>query len=198
VKIAIIGYGKMGKQIENIAAKEDTEVIAIIDNELDWQVQSANLKKADAALEFSTPHTAYENIVRCLESGVPVVSGTTGWLGKYDEVSDLCKKLDGAFLFAANFSLGMNIFFHMNKELARIMDRYGEYDISIEETHHLQKIDKPSGTAIKLAEDIISANKRKVSWTNETTNNPGTLNIISIRKDEVTGSHRGEYKSCFD
>ncbi len=198
MKIAIVGYGKMGKQIEHLALKQKREIVAIIDNEQDWKDQALSLSMADAAIEFSTPGTAFQNISRCLESGTPVVSGTTGWLEQYDEICQLCKRHDGAFLFASNFSLGMNIFFHLNKKLAEIMDRYDEYDVRIEETHHKQKIDKPSGTAIQLAEDILKINKRKNSWINKQSKEPENLGIISARQGNITGIHKVQYNSDFD
>ena len=158
MKIALLGYGKMGKEIEKIAVSRGHEIVLKInvDNAKDLTVE--NLKKADAAIEFSTPETAYSNIQKCFEANVPVVVGTTGWLHKIDEVKNSAANEGKGFFYASNFSIGVNVFFEINKKLAQLMAPYKEYSIEMEEIHHTQKLDAPSGTAITLAEGIIENN----------------------------------------
>jgi 4-hydroxy-tetrahydrodipicolinate reductase len=161
MKIAIIGYGKMGKEIKKIAIERNHEVNLIIDleNQNDFTVE--NLKLSDIAVEFSTPESAYQNIKKCFAADIPVVSGTTGWMNELPSVKEECKKENKAFFYASNFSLGVNIFLKINQYLARFMNKFLEYNIDIEEIHHIHKKDKPSGTAIKIADDILNEIDRK-------------------------------------
>lgn len=198
MKLALLGYGKMGKEIEQIALQRNHEITLIIDvnNKQDFTVE--NLNKCDVAVDFSIPESAFDNILKCFEARLPIVCGTTGWLYKYDEVVDLCKKQDGCFFYASNFSLGMNIFFKLNNYLARIMENFSSYDVEIEETHHIQKLDAPSGTAITLAEGILNNMTRKNTWKLGNTENETELKIDAIRKDTVPGIHTISYDSAVD
>lgn len=197
MKIAIIGYGKMGKEIETIAIERNHEVILKIDNNNLSDFNKENLKNVDIAIDFSTPESAYNNILKCLSAGVSVVSGTTGWLKNYDNAVSECKKQNLAFFYASNFSLGVNIFFEVNKYLAKIMNKYSDYDITIEEAHHIHKIDAPSGTAITLANDIINNVERKNSWTKSSPNKK-EIQISSIREGNIPGTHTIIYDSNVD
>ena len=196
--IGIIGYGKMGQEIEKSALKNGHSIEFIIDENNTEDLNSNNLKKIDVAIEFTTPVTAFENIRKCLEAKTPVVSGTTGWLAKYNEAVKLCKKINGSFLYASNFSIGVNILFHLNATLAKIMNSNKQYDVEINEIHHITKLDSPSGTAITLADSIIKNIERKKEWKNELTINKHTLNILSERKNSVPGTHVIKYNSNSD
>ena len=198
MKIALIGYGKMGKTIEQIAlAKGHKVVLKIdIDNKADFTAQ--NLKKADAAIEFTRPESAFDNIYKCLEAGLPVVSGTTGWLEKKTEIEQFCTRQKGAFFYASNYSIGVNIFFALNKFLAKMMNAQPQYEIETEEIHHTQKLDAPSGTSITLAEGIIENIQRKKSWINEVSNARTKVPIISKRMDKTPGTHQISYLSTID
>ena len=197
MKIAIIGYGKMGKEIEKIAIERNHEIILTIDENNLSAITKENLKKADVAIDFSTPESAYNNILDCFAAGVPVVSGTTGWLKNYDNAVAECKKQKLTFFYASNFSLGVNIFFEINKHLAKIMNKYSDYEVTIEEAHHIHKIDAPSGTAISLANDIIKNVKRKNSWT-RTIPDKENIHILSTRKGNIPGIHTIIYDSYVD
>ena len=172
MKVAILGYGKMGKEIEKISLFRGHEVIYKIDKES----QVENIYNADVAINFSTPETAVQNITLGLKSSVPVVSGTTGWLSDLNKIKELSQEKNTSFLYSSNFSLGVNLFFELNKKLAEIMKKYNQYNLKIEEIHHTQKIDKPSGTAISLAEGIIE-NGNYEGWTMDDKEN--TININS-------------------
>jgi len=198
MKIALVGYGKMGKTIEEIALEKGHEIIYRIDINNQDLLEKENLQQADVAIEFSTPDTAYHNILKCLEAGVPVVSGTTGWLDKLEDIKQRCRQHNGAFLYASNFSIGVNIFFEINKKLAELMASQEQYEISMEEVHHTQKKDAPSGTAITLAEQILERIDRKSTWINELTDNPSELSIISKRIDPAPGTHTVNYHSKID
>ncbi|MGB3774259.1 MAG: 4-hydroxy-tetrahydrodipicolinate reductase [Leeuwenhoekiella sp.] len=191
MNIALLGYGRMGKTIEKIAKDRGHKITLKVDkNEL------ITLKNVDVAIDFSIPEAAVKNISTCLENQTPVVSGTTGWLNHYDEMTDLCKKQKGAFLYASNFSVGVNIFFELNKQLAKMMQHIEGYNVSMEEIHHIHKLDAPSGTAITLAEGII-ANSAKKGWIlDEQLDEKITIN--SVREGEVPGTHRIDYKSSID
>lgn len=195
MKLALIGYGKMGKAVEEIALSRNHSIAAVIDTPGDWSLKSDLLKICDAAVEFTIPSVAVGNIMKCFEAGVPVVSGTTGWNERYAEVKEYCLKMGGALLYASNFSLGMNIFFEVNRKLANLMNPYPMYDVNIEEIHHTQKLDAPSGTAITLANDIIANLERKTAWVNEPSENPGDLVINSVRVGTVPGTHTVTYNS---
>ena len=188
----------MGKAIEQILLDRGHTAPVIIDVDNLADMTPENLRKADLAIEFTTPDTAYGNIVKCLEAGVPVVCGTTAWLDRYDEVVTLCKKLDGTFFYASNYSVGVNIFFRINRMLASIMNHYGEYDVTINEVHHTQKKDAPSGTAITLAEGILGNIDRKSEWHLGTTTDAEELEITSQRRSIVPGIHTVTWESPFD
>lgn len=198
MKIALVGYGKMGKAIEEIAQAAGDEIVLKISSNNKNQFTVDNLKQADVAIEFSNPHSAVENIKQCLNAQVPVVCGTTGWLNQLDEIKAYCEKKQGAFLYASNFSIGVNLFFALNKYLAALMSAHEEYNVSIEEIHHTQKKDAPSGTAITLAEQILENIKTKKSWVNNETSNASDLEIISKRIDDVPGIHSIKYNSAND
>ncbi len=194
MKIAIIGYGKMGTEIEKIAIERNHEIVLKINDKNLSDFSTENLKNADVAIDFSTPKSAYGNILKCFESGVSVVAGTTGWLQNYDNAVAECKKQKLAFFYASNFSLGVNIFFEINKHLAKIMNKYSDYDITIEEAHHIHKIDAPSGTAITLANDIIKNIDRKKAW-NKTNKDKNEIQISSVREGNIPGTHTIIYDS---
>lgn len=198
MKIALIGYGKMGQAIEKVALQRGhTIVLKIsIDNTEDNTVE--NLRKADVAIEFTGPESAFDNISKCFEAGVPVVSGSTGWLNRYEEAVWNCNSTRGALLYASNFSIGVNIFFEVNKRLAELMATQKEYDVTVEETHHTQKKDAPSGTAITLAEQILAVSPFKKKWVNQATDTAGELQIVSLREDPAPGTHSIKYHSAVD
>lgn len=198
MKIALIGYGKMGKEIEQILIARGHTIPLIIDLNNTNDLDAAHLKEIDVAIEFTTPSTAYGNVVKCLEAGVPVVCGTTAWLDKLPQVEQLCKEKTGAFFYASNYSIGVNIFFEINRRLAQLMNRFGEYDVTIEETHHTQKKDAPSGTAVTLAEGILENLDRKQKWVCGTTTVPEELEVVAIRRSVVPGTHTVTYESDVD
>ena len=195
MKIALIGYGKMGKTIEQIALNRGHQIVSIVDINNPEEFQSANFKSADVAIEFTTPATAFDNYMKSFAAGVPVVSGTTGWLDRIGEIKEKCEKEGKTFFYASNFSIGVNIFFALNKYLAKIMNNFPSYNISMTETHHIHKLDAPSGTAITLAEGIIENVDR---WTLETAEQPTDLPIHAIREGEVPGIHEVTYESDVD
>ncbi len=198
MNIALVGYGKMGKEIEQIAIERGHKIVLIIDkdNEQDFNVK--NIKAADVVIEFSTPSSAYSNYKKCFEAGVAVVSGTTGWLDKKEEIEADCLEKDAAFFYASNFSLGVNIFFEMNKKLASLMNSFSQYDVDMEETHHIHKLDAPSGTAITLVKDVLDNLDRKDSWQLDEAASNTVLKIDAIREDEVPGTHSIRYFSEVD
>jgi len=198
MKIALIGYGKMGKEIEKIALAKGHEIVLKISTHdlADFTVE--NIQGADVCIEFSTPDTAFHNIKKCLEAGVPVVCGTTAWLTKLEEAKSLCIKNNTAFLYASNFSIGVNLFFALNKQLAKLMQIHTEYNVHIEEIHHTQKKDAPSGTAVTLAEGILENSNIKKSWINAEGNDPTELSILSKRIDPAPGTHTITYSSPID
>ena len=198
MKIALIGYGKMGKTIEQIALNRGHQIVSIVDINNPEEFQSANFKSADVAIEFTTPATAFDNYMKSFAAGVPVVSGTTGWLDRIGEIKEKCEKEGKTFFYASNFSIGVNIFFSLNKYLAKIMNNFPSYNISMTETHHIHKLDAPSGTAITLAEGIIENVDRKDRWTLETAEQPTDLPIHAIREGEVPGIHEVTYESDVD
>lgn len=198
MKIALIGYGKMGKEIEKIALDRGHEIVFKIDITNPEDLNIENLKKADVAIEFTIPASATANYKLCFEAGIPVVSGTTGWLEKQAEVHQLCKDLNGTFFHTTNFSLGVNIFFALNKKLAELMANHSEYTVEMKEIHHTQKLDAPSGTAITLAEGIIENIPAKNSWVNYPTGAANEIGIISERKGQIPGTHIINYDSEVD
>lgn len=198
MKIALIGYGKMGHAIEEIALQKGHEIVLRITDENLEEFNKENIQRADVAIEFTNPHSAVENILFCLKANVAVVCGTTGWLTQLNLIEEKCKELNGAFLYASNFSVGVNIFFELNKKLARLLKPHPSYRVAIEEIHHTQKKDAPSGTAITLAEQIIELSDEKNKWVNNDTTNKNELSIISKRIDEVPGTHSVKYSSAVD
>jgi 4-hydroxy-tetrahydrodipicolinate reductase len=198
MNIALIGYGKMGKAIHEIIKQRGHEVVLIIDLENAEELTAENIKKADVAIEFTSPHTACNNVRFCLQNGVPVVCGSTGWLHRLEEVKQLAAQQHTGLIVASNFSVGVNIFFEINKRLAALMDAHKEYEITLKEIHHTQKKDAPSGTAISLAEQILDQIGRKQKWVNEQSLQPQELSIISERVDPAPGTHHVKYSSAID
>lgn len=183
----------MGKTIEQIALQRGHEIVLKVDE----HTKRYDITKSDVAIDFSIPSVAFNNIENCLDNNIPVVSGTTGWLDKFDEATALCKQKKGGFIYASNFSLGVNIFFELNEYLAKMMRSLNQYHISIEEIHHTKKIDAPSGTAITLAESIIKHTKKN-SWTLNVTNDDSEIPIVAKRIPDVPGTHTIEYNSEVD
>jgi len=198
MNIAIIGYGKMGKIIEEIAVSRGHIVNLKIDVNNINDFTKENLKKSDIAIEFTGPHSAYENIMKCLEADIPVVSGSTGWLEQYPKAKEYCERKKGGLLYASNFSIGVNIFFEINRVLAKLMDKQKDYQVKMTEVHHTEKKDAPSGTAITLAEQIIETLGRKSNWVNHKTGQQQELEIISERTDPAPGTHKVLYSSAVD
>jgi 4-hydroxy-tetrahydrodipicolinate reductase len=198
MKIAMIGYGRMGKEIEKIAVSRGHEINLKIDISNPEDLTIENLKKSDVAIEFTVPNSAIKNYNICFEAGIPVVSGTTGWLDKKEEVYNACKKADGTFFYGSNFSVGVNLFFELNKKLADLMAPRNEYDVEMTEVHHTQKLDAPSGTAISLAEDALEILPQKESWVNDQTPEKNEMNIKSEREGQVPGIHTLKYESEID
>jgi len=192
MKVALLGYGKMGKAIEQIAKQRGHEIVIIADIDTVYDINNA-----DVAIDFSIPSVAYSNISNCLNNQVPVISGTTGWLDDYDNAVALCKEKNGAFISASNFSLGVNIFFELNRTLAKMMTHLNQYNIDMEEIHHTQKLDAPSGTAISLAKDIIEEHSSYKQWRlNE--KHEASIPIVSKRLENVPGTHTVNYNSAVD
>ncbi|HEY4322714.1 MAG TPA: 4-hydroxy-tetrahydrodipicolinate reductase, partial [Mucilaginibacter sp.] len=207
MKIALLGYGKMGKIIEKIAIDRKHEIVLKIDYDNLHELTSENLQKADAVIEFSTPASVLSNIEQCFKAGVPVVVGTTGWHNELHAIKKECEKGNNALIYATNFSIGVNIFFYVNRVLAKLMNNYPYYEVQVEEIHHTQKLDSPSGTAITLAEGIIENNNSKKEWVNvlaaedeeigDNIKNDQLL-IESFRMENVPGTHTVIYDSEVD
>ena len=197
LNIALIGYGKMGKTIEKIALEKGHEIPLIIDLEQSGSLTDLS-SEIDVAIEFSRPEAAVQNITACLEANVPVVSGTTGWHSHWDLVTGKCKDLQGAFFYASNYSIGVNIFFALNKWLAKKMNQQATYELDLKEIHHTEKLDAPSGTAITLADGILENIDRKIKWTNSSSNEKADLTIVSERIKDVPGTHEVNYRSHVD
>jgi len=198
MKIALIGYGKMGKAIEEIAVSRGHVIVLKITLENLEDNTARKIRQADVAIEFTGPESAYDNILRCLDAGVPVVSGSTGWLERMDAVRRYCTEKNGTFLYASNFSVGVNLFFEINKRLAELMAGHPEYEPRITEIHHTQKRDAPSGTAITLAEQLLEKIHRKKEWVNHISDNLDELEILSERVDPAPGTHTIAYDSDID
>jgi 4-hydroxy-tetrahydrodipicolinate reductase len=198
MNIALIGYGKMGRAIEEIAVQRGHTIVLKINDENLEDFTKGNVTGADVAIEFTSPHSAFDNIKKIIGYGVPVVCGSTGWTERINEINNFCKEQNGGFLYASNFSVGVNIFFELNKKLAALMAPHAEYNISMEEIHHTQKKDAPSGTAITLAEQILEQINRKEKWVNTESNNPSELSIMSKREDPAPGTHSIKYFSSID
>lgn len=198
MKVALIGYGKMGHEIEKIAVERGHSIVSIIDVNNHQNFDSEEFKSADVAIEFSTPESAISNYRRAFASNVPVVAGTTGWLEHMEEVKKACADDGKTFFYASNYSLGVNIFFAVNKYLAKLMDEHSEYNVEMEETHHIHKLDSPSGTAITLAEGVLENLKRKDRWNLEKEEKATDISIHCIREGEVPGNHKVTYVSEYD
>ena len=208
MKIALLGYGKMGKIIEKIAIDRKHEIVLKIDYDNQHELTAENLQKADAVIEFSTPYTVLGNIEHCFNAGVPIVVGTTGWYNELQQVKQRCEQNNNSLVYASNFSIGVNIFFHVNRVLAKLMSNYPYYDVQVEEIHHTQKMDSPSGTAITIADGIIENIKSKKEWVNALTADgdetaddnikSDQLLIESFRIDSVPGTHTVIYDSEVD
>jgi 4-hydroxy-tetrahydrodipicolinate reductase len=207
MKIALLGYGKMGKIIEKIATDRKHEIVLKIDKDNLDELTAENLQLADVAIEFTTPSSVFNNISKCFEAGVPVVVGTTGWYDQLANIKQQCETGDHSLLYATNFSIGVNIFFHINKVLAKLMNNYPYYEVQVEEIHHTQKLDSPSGTAITIAEGIIENMDAKSKWQNvlvadESNTDDNIKNnellIESYRMDSVPGTHTVIYDSEVD
>ena len=199
MKSALLGYGKLGKTIERLARERGHEIVLIVDENNRTRCTDEQLKQADVAIEFTMPAVAVENYNWCFRNRVPVVSGTTGWLEKWDEVVTACERSGGTFFYASNYSIGVNIFFHLNRWLTQTMARFSNYKVSLEETHHIHKLDAPSGTAITLAEGILKEHPEYTSWKlDEGQVKVGELPIKAKREGEVPGIHSVTYQSGVD
>lgn len=198
MRIALIGYGKMGKAIERIALARGHEIVLKIDLDNSYEMTSENLSKTDVAIEFTGQASAESNLLKCAEAGVRAVCGSTGWLEKYEEVKQAFEKKTSAFIYASNFSIGVNIFFELNKKLARLMASFPQYAVEMREIHHTQKKDAPSGTAITLAEQILANNPTLKTWVNRLSEEDGELPILSERMDPAPGTHFVKYHSQID
>ena len=198
MKIALIGYGKMGKAIEEIALEKGHEIILKLDISNPEDFTKENLSKCDVAIEFTSPHSAVENLKKCFAAGLPVVCGSTGWLAEWDAIVKDCNDKKGGLVYASNYSIGVNLFFELNTYLAKLMDKHKEYEVSLEEIHHTQKKDSPSGTAITLAEQVLAHISSKKHWVNHLSDNAEELEIISERIDPAPGTHKIKYQSAID
>ncbi len=195
MKVALIGYGKMGHEIEKVLLERGHSVSLIIDRDNYSDFCKENFLDIDVAVEFSTPLTAYDNIKKCIEFNVPVVCGTTAWLDKYSEVVEYCQKHNSAFFYASNYSIGVNVFRKINTLLAKFMNNYPQYEASLEEEHHSQKVDYPSGTAITLADELITEVNRLDKWVSVPSIQKNELSIAAIRRSNVPGTHSVEWES---
>ena len=198
MKIALIGYGKMGKAIEEIALQKGYAIVAKIDQENVDELSALSKENCDMAIEFTNPDSAKENIISLLKQGIPVVSGSTGWVSDLEIVKTFCKSVNGSFIHASNYSVGVNLFFALNEKLATLMQDQPTYKASLKEVHHTAKKDAPSGTAITLAEQIIAINSGYDRWINEISERQGSLHILSEREDPALGTHHIKYQSEVD
>lgn len=198
MKIALIGYGKMGHEIEKIALKRGHSIVCTIDLGEEYKFDSDDFKSADVAIEFTSPESAFNNYKSAFAANVPVVSGTTGWLDKVNEIKRECEENGQTFFYASNFSLGVNLFFAFNKYVAKIMNKFSDYSVHIDETHHIHKLDAPSGTAITLSEGVIENLERKNKWVLEKADSDNDLIIKSYREGEIPGIHSVTYESEVD
>jgi 4-hydroxy-tetrahydrodipicolinate reductase len=198
MKIALFGYGKMGREIEKIALARHHQIVLKIDADNLHELTPDNLSKAEVAIDFSTPASAFTNITTCFDIGIPVICGTTGWHDRLEEVKKLCVEGNQTFFYASNFSLGVNIFFAVNKFLASLMNSMTSYDVSVKEIHHIHKLDAPSGTALTLANDLMERVGRKKKWELNRASGPEVLKITAVREGEVPGTHVVTYESDVD
>jgi 4-hydroxy-tetrahydrodipicolinate reductase len=198
MRIALIGYGKMGQAIETIAIEKGHTISFRIDlnNPSDWD--KININNTDVAIEFTSPHSAVDNLHRLFRLGIPVVCGSTGWLSQWKEITKACEEQNGSFVYASNYSVGVNIFFELNRKLATLMAAQPDYAVSLQEIHHTQKKDAPSGTAVTLAEDILHARPDKTKWVNHVSPQVDEIPIISERIDPAPGTHHVKYQSAID
>ena len=198
MKIALIGYGKMGKMIEEISVERGHQIVVKIHIDNTDEFNAATMQAADVAIEFTAPESAYNNVKSCIDFGVPVISGSTGWNEKLDAIKAYCASQGGTFLHASNFSIGVNIFFELNDRLAQLMAAQKEYDVSLKEVHHTQKKDAPSGTAVTLAEGVLKHIPWKKGWVNDEATSTDQLSIISERIDPAPGTHHVKWSSQID
>lgn len=198
MKIALIGYGKMGKAIEEIAVQKGHQIVLKLDISNPEDFVKEKLQLAEVAIEFTSPHSAVDNLYKCFEAQLPVVCGSTGWLSQWEEVEAACLANQGSLIYASNYSIGVNLFFQVNKYLAQLMSKHPSYNVSMEEIHHTQKKDAPSGTAITLAEQILQQITAKKQWVNHISDNESELEIISERIDPAPGTHKIKYQSAID
>lgn len=198
MKIALIGYGKMGKAIEEIAIANGHEIVLKIDMQNSHEFTQAAIQNADVAIEFTGPHSAFENVKKCIEFGIPIVSGSTGWLDNFAAIEKICNEKKGCLIYSSNYSIGVNLFFEINKQLAKLMEPYDQYDVAMTEIHHTEKKDAPSGTAISLAEQILANLSRKNKWVNAASASANDLIINSERVDPAPGTHTVTYTSPID
>lgn len=197
MRVSIIGYGKMGKEVIKLAQKRGHQLVDVFDIDNQNQITAEKLKQADVVFEFTSPDSAFDNISKCMDAGVPCVSGTTGWLDKLDILKLRCEEEHKTLFYSTNFSVGVNILFKVNRYLARIMNSNPEYDVKITETHHIHKLDAPSGTAINIATQIIDEIDRKTGW-ELNSKSSAKVNIEAIREGEIFGIHEITYDSEFD
>ncbi len=198
MKIALIGHGKMGRTIERIALERGHEIVSVIDVDNQNDFDSDAFRSADVAIEFTTPRTAFDNYMKAFAQGVKVVSGTTGWLDRIDEIKEKCLRGEATFFWTSNFSIGVNLFFALNRYLSRLMNNFPQYHPRMEEIHHIHKLDHPSGTAISLANGVIDSSSRIERWTEERTDDTSTLVIDHRREGEVPGTHIIQWDSAVD
>ncbi len=198
MEIIISGYGRMGKEVAKICLKRNHNILATIDNIVDWDKLSSLDYSSAVVIDFSLPATAINNYIRCFKLGLPIVTGTTGWYDDFNFITEQCSKYKGTFFYAPNFSIGVNIFLKANKYLAQLMSGFNNYNVSINETHHIHKIDEPSGTAIAVADGIINEYKNLSNWSLNHKNNESSLAINSFREGEITGKHKVIYESDED
>jgi 4-hydroxy-tetrahydrodipicolinate reductase len=198
MNIALIGYGKMGKAIEEVALKRGHQVVLKINRQNQHEFSKENLALVDVAIEFTSPESALDNVLRCMDAGVPVVCGSTGWNDQFYLAKEKCVITNTAFLQTSNFSVGVNIFFEINKQLAAIMNDWPEYNVTVEETHHIQKKDAPSGTAISLVEQILENLKRKKHWEMNGSGDEQMISVVAHREEHVPGTHNVKYTSAID
>ena len=198
MRIVLLGYGKMGKEIEKIAIDRKHEIVLKVDETNANTITKEDLKKGDVAIEFSTPHTVVNNIYKCLDAQLPIVVGTTGWYEQFEKIKNDCASKKSSLFYATNFSIGVNLFFKVNKYLAELMNNYPDYNVSMEEIHHTEKKDAPSGTAVKTAEVILNELHRKNNWTLNSKASELDLLIVAKREPNVPGTHTVSYKSNVD
>lgn len=198
MNITLVGYGRMGHEIEQIAMERGHSVILIIDKDNLDDLSPEKMKSADVVIEFTTPESAFENIMKCLSMKKPVVSGSTGWLTRYGEVSEACIKNETSFIFSSNYSIGVNILFRLNLMLAEMMSKRNEYTAAIEEIHHIKKLDAPSGTAISLSDGIVKKHKKYTGWSFPEDKSDKSVVITSVREGTVPGTHTVEWDSEID